>query len=149
MPKEIHPSRLVLQRYPHRISVEPRYADMDTYAHLNNVTIGTYYENARAHLLAELFQNPEHFSAHSPTKTLLAEITLRYLAEGSFPDTITIGSGIGHLGNSAFTIEQALFQRNQCIGIAEATMVYQLEGTSTRISGDLRERFTAKLLADK
>ncbi len=147
MPTPIDPKHLILDNYPRVITIEPRYSDMDTNAHLNNGAIGTYYENARAHMLIYLFQRPDHFSAQAPDRTILAEITLRYLAEGSFPEPVTVGSAIGHIGNSSFSMVQALFQKDRCIGVAETTMVYQIGGKSAPITGELRERFISQQIA--
>lgn len=140
------PHRLLLSSYPLCVNLETRYMDIDSYAHLNNGAIGRFYENSRAHMHMQVFQSNTFHRADSREKTLLVETRLRYFAEGFYPGQVSIGSGIGEIGNSSYQIHQALFQNDQCLGLCEATMVYVVDGVPSAISGELRQRYRDLLI---
>ena len=60
---------------------------------------------------------------------MLAEILIRYLAEGRYPGTLTAGNGLLHLGRTSYKVGQALFQSGRCIGIADTVIVWTAEGS--------------------
>ena len=47
------------------------------------------------------------------------------IRKGSFPEDVEIASGIGHIGNSSWVIEQVAFQNGQCIATCDTVLVYQ------------------------
>ncbi|MBD2858232.1 hypothetical protein IB286_04360 [Spongiibacter sp. KMU-158] len=138
--------RLILDNYPHILTIETRYGDMDSYAHLNNSAIGRIYENSRAQLHMGIFDSTNFHRADSPAKTLLVETRTRFFAEGHYPGSVTLGTGIGRIGNSSYQIQQALFQDGQCLGVCDATMVYTVDGKPTALEGDLRLAFEKMLI---
>ncbi len=105
------------------------------------------YENSRAQLHLHIFSQEHFHRADSPEKTLLVETRTRFFAEGFYPGKVIIGTGIGHIGNSSYQVQQALFQNGNCLGLCDATMVYTIDKKPTAIQGELRERFNAYLIA--
>ena len=146
MARDIPSQRLELDNYPLQKLMETRYSDMDSYAHLNNGSIGRLYENCRALMHIEIYQKTDLFVPNATERTLLVECRLRYLHEGHFPGAVTVGTGIGKLGRTSYHIHQALFQGDRCIGLCDSVMVRVVGDAPSAIEGELRDRFSGLLV---
>ncbi len=112
--------RLELAAYPVILENDTRFQDMDVNGHLNNVAFAALFENARVQLHRKARpwgERPEN------ERTMVASVEINYLREGSFPAPVTIASGIGRVGNSSWTVIQAMFQKGQCIGTCDSVIV--------------------------
>ena len=134
------PERIQLPTYGWTRSLEPRFGDMDALRHLNNVAIARLYEDGRVRFTDASGVREALDLNHG---FLVAEVSISYLAEGVYPDPLTVGCGVGRIGTSSFTIAQALFQRDRCIGVADTTLVHVQRGQGPR---PLPERIHARLL---
>lgn len=132
------PHRLELANYPFQLAIDTTFGDMDVAGHINNVALSRYYESGRCRWLIALTGDPEVFK--SGLNTVVAEYTIRFLGEVNFPDQVTVGSGIGRIGNSSFGFQQALFVNGQCVGLSDAAMVLTSGGKPTRINDELRKK---------
>ena len=119
------PERLKLETYPWSRATEPRFGDMDALRHLNNVAIARLYEDGRVRFTDGSGVRQALATRHG---FLVAEVSINYLAEGHYPDPLTLGCGIGRVGTTSFAIAQGLFQRGRCIGVADTTLVHVLRG---------------------
>ena len=137
MTKTIEPARLRLTEYRFALTVETQFSDMDVAAHLNNVAIGRFYESARSRLHLLLFGR-ELYGRNSSHRVVLAEINMRFLGEGAFPDPVQVGCGISRIGRSSYGIAQGLFQYDLCIGIAECALVVTQDGRPAQIPDEPR-----------
>lgn len=146
MPKP-SPERLELSVYPVRLDVPPRFGDLDPLRHLNNVAIAQVYEEARVRFIDESGVR-EHFEPKH--WFVIAELSIQYLAEGAYPDLLTVGTGVVRVGGSSFTIAHGLFQNGRCIGTAESVLVYvnRLEGGSRPLPEAARAVLAGYKLAD-
>ena len=115
------PSRLDPATYPLSVTVPARFRDLDTLGHINNVAIGSFYEEGRAHLNRTVFP-PETRHAHG-MRLLIADVHIAYLAEAHYPGDLTIAVGVQRIGGSSYTAALALFQNGQCVGTCETVMV--------------------------
>ena len=48
---------------------------------------------------------------------------IHYLAEGSYPEDVTIASGIGPVGNRSWSILAAMFQNGRAIATCDVVIV--------------------------
>jgi acyl-CoA thioester hydrolase len=115
------PERLRLDTYPWTRETEPRFGDMDALRHLNNVAIARLYEDARVRFTSGCGFREALERGHG---LLVAEVAIQYLGEGHYPDALTVGCGVKHVGTSSFQVAQGLFQRGRCIGTAETVLVH-------------------------
>lgn len=136
--------RLRLATYAFTTAIEPRFGDMDALRHLNNVALAGIYEEARLRFTASFRHVPEGEGNQRP---VLAQITIRYLAEGQYPGTITAGIGVLHVGRTAYTVGQALFQGGACIGTADTVIVWTASGRPHPIPDRFRIALEAALIA--
>ena len=113
--------RLVLENYPLTVTVPSRFRDLDTLGHLNNVAIGSFYEEGRAALNRACF--PLDMRKRHTMRMLIADVHIQYLAEAFYPGDIIVGAGIGHIGRTSYRIDLALFQNGACVGVCETVLV--------------------------
>jgi acyl-CoA thioester hydrolase len=113
--------RLLLETYPVQFETPPRFGDIDALRHLNNVAIARIYEDARVRFLDGSGAR-EHFEPKHGF--VMAELTIQYLAEGGYPDVLTVGSGVSRLGGSSIGVAQGLFQAGRCIGTSQSVIVH-------------------------
>lgn len=138
-------ARLSKQTYPVFVTVPSRFRDLDTLGHINNVAIGSFYEEGRANLNRTVFP-PETRHAHS-MRLLIADTHIAYLAEAHYPGDIEVGAGIAKIGTSSYTIALALFQKGKCVGTCETVLVNTDGKTPTPIPDEGRaalERYRLK-----
>jgi acyl-CoA thioester hydrolase len=125
--RHIDPARLSVATYPYRLEIATQFTDLDIVGHLNNVAIARFYESARVRTNMRVFG--ENFVR--PDNPL------------QFPEPVTVGNGIGHVGNSSFRMQQALFQHGACIGISDAVMVVTVGGKPSPIPAGQRAAMQA------
>ncbi len=65
--------RLILGNYPLSVTVPSRFRDLDTLGHINNVAIGSFYEEGRARLNRECF--PIEMRKRHKMRMLIADCT--------------------------------------------------------------------------
>lgn len=113
--------RLQAGNYPVFIVIPPRYADLDTLGHINNVAMAAMFETARIHFHHLLGHHP----ADAGVRWLVAAVNLSYVAEAHFPYDVAIYSGIGKIGNSSWTLYSAAFQQGECVATCDTVMALQ------------------------
>jgi acyl-CoA thioester hydrolase len=92
--------------YPHRLAIPTRWHDNDVYGHVNNVDYYAFFDTViNAWLIRE-----GGLDIHAgPVIGLCAESHCEFLAPLSFPETVTAGLRVGHLGRSSVRYEIGLF----------------------------------------
>src|ERR1700761_4493612 len=105
--------RLALATHPVRFDTAPRFGDLDPLRHLNNAALARIYEDGRVRFLDS---SGARTGWEPGCRFVVAEVTIRYLAEGRYPDPLVLGTGVLSIGRSSFVIAQALFQNGRCIG---------------------------------
>lgn len=131
--------RLDVASYPNITTLNTRFQDMDVNGHLNNVAFASLFENCRVQLNRGLSPTADRAGASRPDseRVLVAVVTINYLREGSYPEDVIIGTGIGHIGNSSWTLVQAMFQHDQCIATCDTVVVCKTDGQSKPLRPEL------------
>jgi acyl-CoA thioester hydrolase len=112
------PRRDEFRRFTH---MPTRWGDQDAYGHVNNVVYYSYCESA---ITAFLVEQGTLDSASSPVIGLIVNSGCTYFSPSGFPDQISIGMRISHLGNSSARYELALFRNDEQEAVAAAHIVY-------------------------
>ncbi len=101
--------------------METRWADNDAYAHVNNVVYYAFFDSAvNRHLI-------EHGALQigtSPVIGLVVESQCRYFSSIGFPDVVTVGLRVAHLGNSSVRYEIAIFRNQEDVASALGYFVH-------------------------
>jgi acyl-CoA thioester hydrolase len=93
--------------YPHLLEIPTRWNDNDVYGHVNNVEYYAFFDTViNAWLIAE-----GGLDIHrSEVIGLCAESHCTYAAALSFPEVVTAGLRVGHLGRRSVRYEIGLFR---------------------------------------
>lgn len=110
-------------------AIPTRWIDNDIYGHMNNVVHYSLFDTAVNGWLIEAgVLNP----GHSAQIGLVVETGCRYHAEMGFPDVVTAGFRVGHLGNSSVRYEIGLFRNDEDNASAEGMFVHVYVDAATR-----------------
>jgi acyl-CoA thioester hydrolase len=136
--------RLDPAAYPISLESNTRFQDLDVNGHLNNVAFASLFENARVLLHREVRpwgERPKN------ERTMVAAVEINYLAEGNFPAPVTVASGIGKVGNSSWTILQAMFQQGRCIATCDTVVVCRTDDESKALRPELRQELESSVVS--
>jgi acyl-CoA thioester hydrolase len=134
--------RLDPAAYPVSDEFGTRYQDLDPNGHLNNVAFAALFENARVRVNRATRPWDDRPTSE---RMLVASVTIAYLREGSFPEPVTICSGIGRIGNSSWTIEQAMFQADTCIATCDTVVVCRTDGEAKPLRAEVRAELESRM----
>ena len=113
--------------FSHWHPILPRFRDLDVLGHVSHVSTVSWLEEARVAL--ELPIQPIEELKQRPV-IVLAQLTMRFLAEVHWKDEVKVGSCLLQLGRSSMTVGQAIFSGGRCAIIADGVEV--LIGQETR-----------------
>ena len=101
-------------------AVTTRWKDNDLFGHVNNVEYLSFFDTA---LTVFEIKHAGIDLINGDIRCVMAETSCRFLTSVSFPDALTVGLRVGHLGNSSFSYELALFREDEDIAAAEGRVV--------------------------
>lgn len=117
--------RLQAAAYASRLTLQTRYGDMDTNAHLNNTAIARLFEEVRVRSLSALHartRGAEHGHRRA-AQVMIAHLSIDYLAEGEYPEPVEGAFAILGVGRSSYRLAMGLFQHGKAFALAESVMV--------------------------
>ena len=114
-----------LEDFPHRISDNVRYADLDPNQHVNNAVYATYFETGRVTLMKDRRYGltPEGLS------WMMVRLDMHFRAELRWPGTIEMGLGLVKFGRTSVTFDQVVFSEAGCVASAQSVTVLIDEST--------------------
>jgi acyl-CoA thioester hydrolase len=95
--------------YPVLRPLMTRWADNDVYGHVNNVVYYAYFDTAVNGWLMDATSTDIRLL---PAIGIVAETSCRFLAPLSFPDVVTAGLRLRHLGTSSVVYDIGLFRND-------------------------------------
>jgi acyl-CoA thioester hydrolase len=114
------PIRSRKSAYPIFQPIAPRFADLDTLRHINNVAMSTIMEDARARFIAGIGLRTHLKSL----RLLVASIRIDYLAEAHYPEMIDVGLATLTIGLKSWTVASAAFQKDLCVAVNDTVVVF-------------------------
>lgn len=139
------PHRLQLGNYPFSCEIQTRYGDLDPLSHINNVAIIGLFEESRVRFA--LFSRSSSFTAlKSQMRVVVRDLRFSFMREVFYPEPVTIGVGIKHIGNSSYQIGCAMFQEGGCVALSDAVLVSSDGKRSQPIPGFVREALSIHLI---
>jgi len=116
-----------------------RFADLDLLGHVNNVAFTVYAESCRAAFMHQTaFWIPK-----APRQNVIVRLELDYRRELHYPGEVRVGLRVMKIGNSSFTLGQALFSAEHCV--ATATVVIVRMDAMTRRATPLNDEERSRL----
>ncbi len=116
-------------QYAQFVVIDTRWADNDAYGHVNNVVYYSYFDTAVNRWLID--RNLLDI-ADSPVVGLVAETGCRYFAPLAFPDQVTVGLRVTHLGTTSVRYALAIFRNDQQEASAMGHFVHVYVDRQTR-----------------
>ncbi|GAA6153600.1 acyl-CoA thioesterase [Pseudoteredinibacter isoporae] len=125
--------------------LEPRFAETDALGHISNTIFPIWFEDARTPVF-KIF-NP-NMNVHKWT-LILARQEIDHTAQTFIGKSVTIQTGLGHIGNSSFELIQIAEQEGEIIAKGKAVLVhfdYEKQKASP-IPEDIRAQLDAHKMA--
>ncbi len=115
--------------YRHHSTIDTRWMDNDAYGHVNNVTYYSFFDTAVNRWLIErgLLEITE-----SPAFGVVVETGCRFHASMAFPDRVTAGLRVAHVGTSSVRYEIGLFRNDDELAAATGHFVHVYVDRSAR-----------------
>jgi len=118
-----------LEDYRHHRPITTRWMDNDAYGHVNNVVYLSYFDTVVNAYLIERGALDIHAS---PVIGLVVETGCKYLAPLTYPEQVTAGLRVAHLGRSSVRYEIALFGQGSQEAAAQGHFVHVYVDRETR-----------------
>lgn len=96
-----------MQGYRHVHPLEVRFKDIDSFGHVNNAVIITYFETARVHYLVELDLRPVRANLLD-LAFILAHLSCDFKSPIFYGQKVTVGSRITQINRSSLRLEHRL-----------------------------------------
>ncbi|WP_027459981.1 acyl-CoA thioesterase [Deinococcus murrayi] len=128
--------------YPHHQPTPTRWADNDVYGHVNNVTYYAYFDTAvNRYLVAQGVLDVQAGGIIG----LVVETGCTFFAPAAFPDLLSVGVRVAHLGRSSVRYELAVFREGEDLACAQGHFVHVYVDRKTRRPVPLPDALRAAL----
>ena len=131
-----------LDSYPHRLTLQTRWADNDVYGHVN---IAVYYFYFDTVVNRWLIDNGLLEIGKSEVIGLVVGTSCDYFAPMSFPDTVVAGLRAAKVGTSSVTYEIGLFRNAETTASAQGTFTHVYVTEKNRRPSPISDRMKNKL----
>jgi acyl-CoA thioester hydrolase len=128
--------------YPHAQRITTRWMDNDAYGHVNNVVYYSYFDTVVNTLL---IRSGALDIEKSPVIGLVVETRCEYFAPLTYPEEVTAGLRVAHLGRSSVKYEIALFGEGAETAAAQGHFVHVYVDRATRKPTELPSALRAVL----
>jgi acyl-CoA thioester hydrolase len=123
--------------YPVQLEVPIAWGDLDAFGHVNNTVFFRWFESARMAYFERIgipVERPEGKGA------ILATTTCDFLAEVTYPATVTVGARVSNIGNTSFVMEYGVAREGVSVGRGSGVLVFidYQTGEKHRVPDDMR-----------
>jgi len=132
--------------YHRFLPITTRWMDNDALGHVNNAAYYSYFDTAITYFLVLNGILTWRGSAHL---MLVAENSCRYHSEIAFPDRVTAGVRVGHLGTSSIRHEVGVFREDSEVAAAEGYFVHVCVDAVTRRPAPMPDHWRQVLQVNK
>ncbi|THD68983.1 acyl-CoA thioesterase [Robertkochia marina] len=135
-------NHLLLKDFPLIATDKIRYSDTDRQGHVNNAVFATFLETARV----EFLLTGDHNILENDASFVIAGLHLNFIAEITWPGSVSIGTGILKIGNSSITLYQQIYQEEICVATAETVIVQVKNGQGLPLSSQAKNTLNQWML---
>ena len=108
-----------LADFPHRVTDNIRFGDLDPQGHVNQAVYLTYFETGRV----AMFRGPDLGIGVPGLTYVMVRMEVDYVKELHWPGSFEVGTGVAEFGRSSFKVSQAIFRDGVASAIGRATLV--------------------------
>ncbi|MDQ3027727.1 MAG: acyl-CoA thioesterase [Pseudomonadota bacterium] len=141
-PVSARPVAATRGEYRYHQSITTRWMDNDAYGHVNNVHFLSYFDTVVNTYL--IVRGALDIQA-SPVIGLVVETGCQYLAPLTYPETVTAGLRVAHVGRSSVRYEIALFAESADTAAAQGYFVHVYVDRKSRRPTELPAALCAAL----
>ena len=127
------------EEFRYYYTVGTRWGDHDSYGHVQNIVYYSFFDSAISHFLVE---RGTLDIDNSPVIGLIVESSCTFLSPITFPDVVTVGLRITHLGTSSVRYELGIFRNDESeaseLGYVVYVYVDRASNTSVAIPEGVR-----------
>src|ERR1044072_8308035 len=127
--------------YPHLLEIPTRWHDNDVYGHVNNVDYYAFFDTV---INAWLIREGGMDIHAGPVIGLCAESHCEFKAPLAFPETVSAGLRVGHLGRTSVRYEIGLFAQDGTLA-APRWFVHVFVDRAARRPADIPDDLRAAL----
>jgi acyl-CoA thioester hydrolase len=107
--------------YPHLLAITTRWMDNDAYGHVNNVVYYSYFDTVvNTYLIGTRALDVQD----GPVIGYTVETGCQYFAPLTYPETVTAGLRVAHVGRSSVRYEIAIFGEGMDTAAAQGYFVH-------------------------
>ena len=128
--------------YPHLQPITTRWMDNDAYGHVNNVVYFAYFDTV---VNTYLIDRGALDIQESAVIGLVVDVGCQYMSPLTYPETITGGLRVAHLGRSSVRYELAVFPEGSDAAAAQGHFVHVYVDRATRRPVELPRELRAAL----
>ena len=128
--------------YPHLQPITTRWMDNDAYGHVNNVVYFSYFDTVVNTYLIDRGALDIH---ESKVIGLVVDVGCQYMSPLTYPETVTGGLRVAHLGRSSVRYELAVFPEGSDVAAAQGHFVHVYVDRATRRPVELPRELRAVL----
>lgn len=121
-------------RYPFAHTITTRFADIDPNRHLNNVALAAMMEDARVRF--NMAQGG--VIKIGERRAMVVSVAMEYLAQGHFPDSVTVHCAVESVGRTSWSVVQLLVQNETAVAFARSALVAIANDRPAQIAEDYR-----------
>ncbi|ADL58633.1 acyl-CoA thioesterase [Methanothermobacter marburgensis] len=131
-----------------KITVTPRFGDIDGLRHVNNTVLAVWFEKGRNPIF-RMF-TPDLDLSYEKWKLILVRTEFDFLAQMYYGSDVEIRSYITHIGNSSFTIGHEAWQDGELKAKGKAVLVHYdfIEQRKKPIPPDIRSQLEEHLVKE-
>ena len=116
--------------YRHFLPIATRWLDNDLYGHINNVVYYSFFDTVvNRYLIEGGFLDP----ARGEVIGLVVETGCRYAKAVAFPEPVTAGLRVAHMGRSSVRYEVGLFRGEEDDAAAEGHFIHVYVERASRV----------------
>ena len=123
------PAPLRRADFPHTQPITTRWTDNDAYGHVNNIVYYSYFDT----VVNTWLIGGGHLDIQgSPAIGVVAETSCHYFSPLTYPETVTAGMRVVHLGRSSVRYQIAIFPEGGDVAAAQGEFVHVYVDRITR-----------------
>lgn len=138
------PALLDPARYPFSCRIEPRFGDLDTNMHINNVGLMGMMEEARVRFHRACGYN----ELHDDIASMVASFAVEFLGQAYYPEALEIHVGMARMGRSSHEVHQIVIQKGGPVAFARTIIVTTRGGRPQEIPAAFRDRIGPWMLRE-
>lgn len=132
-----------------KISITPRFGDIDGLRHVNNNVLGIWFEKGRNDIFR--FFTPDLSLSYDDWKLIMVRTEYDFVGQIYYNADVEIRTYVLKIGNSSFTIGHEAWQCGELKVKGQAVLVHFNfnEQKSVRIPDDIREKLSQHLINEE